>query len=274
MKVGVVAPGSRIEPATAEAVFEIAHTSFAGDAIDLVFHPQCFSSSGHFAGTDAERLEAFLDIANDPAFDVLWFARGGYGSCRILEDLMPRLSESARSKTYLGYSDAGFILAALYANRIGRPVHGPMPSDVKRADGGTAIQRTLSYLLTSDRAALEPSLQTEGGAVAFNMTVLSQLLGTAFEPDLSGQVLMLEEVAEQLYRIDRSLFHITSNPMVRRVAGIRLGRCSDVPPNVPEFGQSEEAIVRHWCAQAGIKFLGTADIGHDIRNKIVPFGSL
>ncbi len=104
------------------------------------------------------------------------------------------------------------------------------------------------------------------------MVVLSQLLGTPLQPDLAGHVLMLEEVTEQMYRIDRFLFHITSNPGIRRVAGIMLGRCSEIPPNEPDFGQTEEQVARHWCGVSGIPYLGRADIGHDIDNKVVPLG--
>jgi len=83
---------------------------------------------------------------------------------------------------------------------------------------------------------------------------------------------MLEEVAEYMYRIDRFLFHITSNPGVRRAAGIMLGRCNGIPSNEPDFGQTEEQIAQHWCAASGIPYLGRADIGHDIHNKVVPLG--
>ena len=109
-------------------------------------------------------------------------------------------------------------------------------------------------------------------AVAFNITVLSQMLGTPFQPDLAGRVLMLEEVSEALYRIDRSLFHITSNPDIRKVAGIRLGRCSLIPENDPDFGMDAQAVARVWCERSGIPFLGPADIGHDAQNRLVPFG--
>jgi muramoyltetrapeptide carboxypeptidase len=119
---------------------------------------------------------------------------------------------------------------------------------------------------------LEPTLGSEGPTAAFNMAILSALIGTPFQPDLSGHVLMLEEVSEYMYRIDRFLFHITSNPEVRRVAGIRLGRCSLIPPNEPEFGHTEEEVARHWCERAGIAWLGRADIGHDAGNKVTPFG--
>jgi muramoyltetrapeptide carboxypeptidase len=104
------------------------------------------------------------------------------------------------------------------------------------------------------------------------MMTFSQLIGTSLQPDLTDHVLMLEEVSEYMYRIDRSLFHITSHAAVRRVAGIRLGRCSAIPDNDPEFGQTEIDVVRYWCEVSGIRYLGRADIGHDAGNKIVPFG--
>jgi muramoyltetrapeptide carboxypeptidase len=108
---------------------------------------------------------------------------------------------------------------------------------------------------------------------AFNMTVLSQLLGTPLQSELDGHVLMLEEVGEAMYRIDRSLFHITSNADIRRVSGVMLGRCSAITPNEPDFGMNEEEIARYWCQRSGIPWMGRADIGHDTSNKIVPFGT-
>jgi muramoyltetrapeptide carboxypeptidase len=243
-------------------------------AVDLVFHPQCFRSAGHFAGTDAERAAAFVEVANDPSFDALWFGRGGYGSCRIAEEALSQLSQAARGKIYLGYSDAGVLLAGLYAKGFPAIVHGPMPADIARSGGEAAVARALSYLSNDAADAVEPSVASSGKVVAFNMMTFSQLIGTPLQPDLTGHVLMLEEVSEYMYRIDRSLFHITSNPAVRRVAGIRLGRCSAIPDNDPDFGQGEVDVVRHWCAKAGIPYLGRADIGHDADNKVVPFGGL
>ena len=108
---------------------------------------------------------------------------------------------------------------------------------------------------------------------AFNISVLSQILGTPLQPDLDEHVLMLEEVGEAMYRIDRSLFHITSNAEIRRVSGVMLGRCGGVTPNDPDFGMNEEEIARYWCQRArDSPWLGRADIGHDTDNKIVPFG--
>jgi muramoyltetrapeptide carboxypeptidase len=273
LRIAVVAPGSRIDAGVAERVTELAAALYPG-RIALSFHPQCFLSSGHFAGDDDARLAAFVEAANDSRIDVVWFARGGYGAVRLLPRVLDKMNESARRKTWLGYSDGGTLLGALYGRGIGRAVHGPMPCDIIRSGGETAVARALKFLSDGPADTLEPAVSPAVPAAAFNITILSHLIGTPWQPDLTGHVLMLEEVAEAMYRIDRDLAHITANPGIRAVAGIRLGRCSAIPPNDPDFAQNEEQVVRHWCAVSGIPYLGRADIGHDTANKLVPFGRL
>src|SRR5580698_5924116 len=111
-KIGVVAPASRMSPDVATRVTALAERLYPDRTPEIVFHPQCFASHGHFAGDDKTRAAAFLNIANDESFDALWFARGGYGSCRVAESIMPLLTAASRRKAYVGYSDAGMLLAA------------------------------------------------------------------------------------------------------------------------------------------------------------------
>ena len=158
VRIGVVAPASRLEPAIAEAVLHLAETLYPARPPELYFSPQCFLSSGHFAGDDETRAHAFLEIANDERFDALWFARGGYGSSRLAEDLLPQLTEPARRKTYLGYSDAGFLLAGMYKAGFARLAHGPMPADIKRPGGEAAIKRALSFMVDGAADTLEATV--------------------------------------------------------------------------------------------------------------------
>jgi muramoyltetrapeptide carboxypeptidase len=261
-----------MSPEVAERVSALASSLYPDRAPEIVFHPQCLASHGHFAGDDETRAQAFLDIANDESFDAVWFARGGYGSCRMVEAAMCRLMESSRRKAYLGYSDASVVLAALYRAGFETVAHGPMAQDVLREGGDAAVERALAWMVDRSPEALEPTVGRGKKTAAFNMAVLSQILGTPLQPDLDGHVLMLEEVQEPMYRIDRSLFHITSNAAIRRVSGVMLGRCRSITPNEPDFGMNEEEIARYWCRRSGIPWLGRADIGHDSDNKIVPFG--
>jgi muramoyltetrapeptide carboxypeptidase len=272
VKIGIVAPGSRLSPDIAESVLDLARSLEPARRPELSFSPQCFLSQGHFAGDDQARARAFIDVANDPGIDALWFARGGYGSCRFAEKILPQLNDAARLKIYLGYSDTGFLLAGLYKSGFEHVAHGPMPADITREGGAAAVARALAFLVDGAAETLEASVSPAQPTAAFNLTVLSHLIGTPLEPNLAGHVLMLEEVSEAMYRIDRAFFHITRSAALRRVAGIRLGRCSAIPPNEPDFAESEEDVARDWCARAGIPYLGRADIGHDVANKIVPFG--
>ncbi|MBB5685631.1 LD-carboxypeptidase [Sphingobium boeckii] len=268
MRIGIVAPSCPIDDDVADGVTARAAALYGADAPALIFHPQCWLVDGHFAGNDATRLSALVEMANDPAIDAIWFARGGYGAGRIAADALPLLNDAARAKTWIGYSDAGVVLAALYAKGIGTVAHGPMPADIRREDGGAAVDRALRWLVERAPDTAEP----HAPAAAFNLTILSHIIGTPLQPDLAGHVLMLEDVAEYHYRIDRALGHVTSNPGIRQVAGIRMGRFSDIPENDRPFGMEVETMVRHWCRVSGIPFLGTADIGHDAANMIVPFG--
>jgi muramoyltetrapeptide carboxypeptidase len=264
MRIAVVAPSCPLKRESAEAVEAVAA---ARADCEVLIHPQCFSSDGHFAGPDSERLAALREVMNDRSVDVVWFARGGYGSNRIAAAVLADLPVAARDKLYLGYSDAGFLLAALHKSGC-RVAHGPMPQDIARQGGEAAVTRALDWIVSRVAAAVEPDLR--GPTMAFNLTVLSCLLGTAIEPDFAGRELLIEELDEHHYRIDRLMFHVTGSETVRRASGIRLGR-AQVPENDRPFGSDEESIVRDWCGRSGIAYRGRADIGHDAANKVVPF---
>lgn len=265
-RIAICAPATPITREQAAAVTALAEAEFP--ELELAFHEQCFVQEGHFSGTDAVRLAAFLNCANDSASDAVWFAKGGYGSNRLLPDAIEQLIPVAHDKTYLGYSDGGFILGALYREGIGRQLHAPMVVDIRRDGGEAAVRRTLAWL-AGDESGMEPHCDGQRTA-AFNLTTLAMLAGTRFMPDLTDHVLMVEEVSEHLYEIDRLFFHITA--LLPRLAGLRLGQITDVPRNDRSFGTDAEGIARDWCARTGIPYLGRAEIGHTAANRIVPFG--
>ena len=267
LRVAICAPAGPFTREDADRVAALAE-NFPG--IELHFHEQCFAEAGHFAGPDAQRLAAFVECANDPSFDAVWFARGGYGSNRFAHEAMAQLGPAAEGKQYLGYSDCGYLLAALYRARIGQSVHAPMPADIRREGGEAAVVRTLAWL-SGDTSGLESGSDPAHPVAAFNLTTLAMACGTPLMPGLAGHVVVVEEVSEHLYAIDRLFFHLTAH--LGGIAGLRLGRIGDVPENDRPFGASAEEIARHWCKHHAIPFLGRADIGHDSANKIVPFGN-
>lgn len=265
-RIAICAPATPIKRKLATRVATLAAADYPG--LELSFHEQCFASEGHFAGSDAVRLAALLECANDPGFDAVWFAKGGYGSNRIARDALGGMNEHAAHKSYLGYSDCGTLLGALYRAGIGQAVHAPMPVDLRREGGDAAVRRALDWL-AGDPSGQEESIGGEP-AVAFNLMTLAMLVGTEFMPPLAGHVVMIEEVAEHLYAIDRMMFHVTQH--LHGIAGIRLGEVSKVPENDRAFGADAVAIVQDWCHRSGIPYLGRARIGHSAENRIVPFG--
>lgn len=270
-RIGICAPSTPITRDDAARVIALAGKSHP--QASLVFHDQCFASADHFAGSDDDRRAAFVELANDPAIDAIWFVRGGYGACRIAEEAVERLAPAASAKRYLGYSDAGTMLAALYRAGIGTLAHGPMPVDIRREGGEAAVRRALDWLTRGEACAYELSLEPGQRYAAFNLMTLTMLLGTRIAPDLADHVLMIEEVGEYDYAFDRAFFHLADSLKGRGLAGLRLGRISNVTANDRPFGATSEEIARYWCDHADIPYLGRADIGHDVANKIVPFGA-
>jgi len=270
VRIGILAPSTPIIADDVDAVTALARLTHP--QVELIVADQCFATHGHFAGSDAARLSAFVEMANRPDIDAIWFARGGYGACRIAEAAVAAMQPVARGKAFLGYSDQGYILAALYRDGFDHVAHGPMLADIRREGGHAAVTRALEWFVSRDPALVDASVQPGERVAAFNLMTLSMLLGTPVEPDLSGHVLLVEEVSEHLYAFDRAMFHVTANLARHGLAGLRLGRVSAVPENDRAFGMEAEGIARHWCNLTGIAYLGCADIGHDADNKIVPFG--
>ncbi len=265
--IAICAPATPITREQADALDVLVAAEFPMH--NVTFHDQCFELDGHFAGPDLRRLEALLECANDPAYDAVWFAKGGYGSNRIAEAAVAQMNTAARAKTYVGFSDAGYLLAALYRHGIGQSVHGSMPVSARSEGGREAVRRVLRWF-AGDNSGLEPSVDGKTPVAAFNLITLSMIAGTPMMPDLSGHVVMVEEVSEHLYSIDRLFFNLAGS--LPRVAGLRLGSVTNVPENYREFTQSPEEIAKFWCARAGIPYLGRAEIGHTSANRVVPFG--
>lgn len=270
MRIAICAPSTPFTREDAARVSALAATTHP--TAKLVFLDQCFAEAGHFAGPDDMRCSAFVEVANDPNFDAVWFVRGGYGACRIAQDAVAALTSAAVDKIYMGYSDAGNLLGALYGAEIGRVCHGPMPADIRRDGGEAAVLRALDWMLHDTPQSLEPQVQSGTKYAAFNLMTLAMMVGTPLMPDLKDHVLMVEEVSEYLYGYDRAFFHVMSHLQTARLAGLRLGRVSDVPENDRPFGEDAEEIAQRWCTKIGVDYLGRADIGHDADNRVVPFG--
>jgi muramoyltetrapeptide carboxypeptidase len=269
MRVRVVAPSSPFNEADLQRGLALLSSRY-----EVSHNPSLFERHGFLAGTDARRLSELQGALNDPTLSGIIAARGGYGATRLLDalDLEPLRS---RPKLLIGFSDITALHAAWSRQGIGS-IHGPMVAAVGR---GTEAQlaRVIEALegrhvreLTGLRV-LVPG-RGQGPLLGGNLAVLCSLLGTPFMPDLDGAVLLLEDVGERPYRIDRMLTSLRQSGALARLAGILLGAFTNAEPGSDRMTVDDVLLDR--LGDLGVPVLSGAPIGHIDDNEPVPLGAL
>ena len=207
-----------------------------------VLMPNAGNAHGYLAGTDEERLADLNAALTDPAIDAVWCLRGGNGLNRVI-GRVDFAGFLAHPKPVIGYSDITVLLLALESQTGVVTFHGPM---ARFAMPGFS-RRHFELVLTRDEApgrlGLVPAELDElvpargrivsvlpgratGRLVGGNLTLLQALIGTRYFPDLRGAILFLEDIGEDLYRIDRILGHLRLAGALDALAGVAIGHFS------------------------------------------------
>lgn len=279
-RIKVVAPARWIEPGLA------ARFSALGErhGFSVEISGQCFERHGQLAGPDDRRTAILAEALTDPEADIVWCARGGYGAGRLLGGLRA-LGQGGglggAGGILVGYSDITTLLLGLRVPGL-TLVHGPMPIDLD----GPGREDNLSRLLTDlaagrlpappapDRMALRvvrPGV-ARGPLVAANLSLLTRLLGTPYCPDLDGAILVVEDVDEYLYAIDRMFLHLDHAGVLDRIAGLVVGEFSGTRDEEIPFGDDLEAIVDRFCARLDKPVVTGYPMGHGRLNYAMPEG--
>ena len=268
--VGIAAPGGPIDAerlAAGRAVWEA-----AGHRV--VHRDDVTARDGYLAGDDARRAEELSALVADPEVEAIVCARGGYGCSRLLDRLDPDAFRVAR-KPLVGYSDVTSLL--LWQRRRAGLVgfHGPMleRGDDVDAEAFAALHGALAGEAPRawrGRGALPGS--GTGRLVGGNLVLVAASLGTPWEVDTRGAILLLEEVGEQPYRIDRLLQQLRAAGKLSRLAGIGLGALEGcVDARYPETSALE--VVAGITAPLGIPLVADLPFGHVKRNFAWPVGA-
>lgn len=222
-----------------------------------VLFPSCYASWGYFSGSDSLRASDINQAFRDSSIDGIFCLRGGYGAARLLP-LLDYNAIRSHPKVFIGYSDVTALHLVLQQRCHLVTFHGPMAAALPAASAftKTSLLRNLLYpkaygpLTNPDNTPLtvfnppvdmsgpvsgtsaSPSrLSAEGILTGGNLTTLCSLLGTPYEPDTRGKILFLEEIGEQLYRVDRMLTSLVQAGKIDSCAGILLGRFTDCGPD-------------------------------------------
>ncbi|MBD89731.1 MAG: LD-carboxypeptidase [Deltaproteobacteria bacterium] len=231
-------------------------------------------TDGFFAGSDDERSRCLREAIDGGHAD-LWMSRGGYGCIRTLEagqDQAGALTGRRRS-TLWGFSDGTALLAAW--DRRGWPAwHAPPVSQLPRLDGLSRASLELAW--KTGQAAPIPNLTTEvpgrarGPIAGGNLAVLTSLIGTPWAADLRDRIVLLEDVGEAPYAIDRMLTQLILSGALQGALGFIIGQFT---------GLSERStadafrVVRERLEPLGLPMVTGAPVGHDAQNVPLPFGA-
>ena len=273
LSIAVVAPGGSVDPE--KLAPGLAWLRSLGANAILGMH--VYDRHRHFAGT---RHHRFLDLEwalTGPAVDAVWFARGGSGTAQLL-DLIP-WDRVPRDRRVIGFSDATALLVSLARHGI-EGIHGPvltsLATDSESLDDPSRVALQ-SLLFSGVRTPLPgkhlcgPTKTVHGPLIGGNLTVLASLSGTAHAVRAEGAILVLEDVREAPYRLERSLVQLLRSGNLDRVAAVALGEFKDCRSPTSEPSDLRDLFVEH-LRPLDIPVIHQIPVGHGSRNLAFPYG--
>ena len=232
---------------------------------------------GYLAGNDQERLSDLNAALRDDSIDAVWCMRGGYGAMRLL----PEIDYDAlnrRPKAIIGYSDITAFHCAVLARCTLTSIHGPTARgkltsfaerSLRAAAAGTDPCGVAEYART-----LVPG-RARGTLIGGNLALLCALHGTPYQPDYDGAILVLEDVNEASYRIERMLLQLRLSGSLQRCAGIVFGSFTNTGESEKDVGgsRSVSAVIEEAARAAGVPCITGAPVGHIDDQWSLPIGT-
>jgi muramoyltetrapeptide carboxypeptidase len=262
--VAVVAPSGPFE----EAAFQ-AGLARVADRYQVRLGRHLRQASRYLAGPDADRLADLQAAWDEPSVRAVFAARGGYGLGRLL----PRMRWTP-TRTLVGFSDLTAGHLAIQAAGF-RSLHAPVLTQLGRQPP-EVVERLFDALEGRPLAPLEATHQVtpgvaEGPLLGGNLMVLSSLVGTGALPSFSGAILLLEDVGERPYRLDRLWTQCLQAGVFEGVRGVALGGFTECDEKGAAYTAAE--VVEELAASLGVPCAAGFQVGHTLVNLPVPLGA-
>jgi muramoyltetrapeptide carboxypeptidase len=250
--------------------------------------PNTAQRYGYFAGTDEQRLADLNDALRDPDVGAIWCIRGGYGVTRIL-DQVDFDALARRPRPLIGYSDITAVLNAALHHAGVVTFHAPMARVSMPPFSRWHFERVLAspepagrlgrlpappdVLVPRDNriTALRPGV-AEGPLMGGNLSLIQCLVGTPHLPELDGAILFLEDVGEDLYRVDRMLAHLRMVGVLGRLAGIAVGRFTELNRGMSDGALGFDEVLATYFLPLGIPVAYGFPVGHIDDQWTLPIG--
>ena len=232
---------------------------------------------GYLAGDDRARLDDINIALQDSAIDALWCLRGGYGMIRILDGIDYQALES-NPKPIIGYSDVTALHAAVQRKCWLISYHGPTAreqmSDFSRDSLERAVIRQVDPCGAAAKARALRGGKAEGRLAGGNLATLVSLCGTPYAPDLTDCILILEDINEPVYRIDRMLQQLKLSGMLRGCKAIVFGECVKCPDDAGGGARSLDSVLGEVVSALNIPCVTGVPVGHIAEQWTIPLGAM
>ena len=267
--IGIIAPGSPLD----KSKFFNGISTLDQMGFRPIFSEELFSANGYLAGPDILRANLLSAAFLDKEIKAVWCGRGGYGSLRILKYIDFKLIQ-AHPKIFIGSSDISVLLNTLYFKSGLVTFHGPMIESLGNADKLTLKSIRDIFFLTDHMLTVNPGKsivihpgRATGIVSGGNLATICHLVGTPFQPNYSGHILLLEDIGEAPYRIDRMLTQMKMAQCFDGISGLILG-------SFEKSGEIDHIynIFYDIFRDIDIPILAGFDIGHGYPNITIPFG--
>ncbi len=246
----------------------------------LGFHTKIASSAykrfGYFSGSDAERAADVNALFADSSVNAILCLDGGYGSARILDKLDYTMI-AEHPKPLIGFSDITALHAAFYEKSRLASVHGPLGITLATAPFSAYSWQSLLKLLQTGTLDSPLSLTpvsygtAEGKLIGGNLSVIASLVGTPYALQGKDAILVLEDINEPSYKIDRMLNQLWQSGLLKDVNGIAFGAFTGSSHDNGDF--TTEEVLKYYAALAGKPAASGLAIGHITDNTSLPLGT-
>ena len=275
-RVALAAPARKVSPAEMAPAID----ALRSWGLDVVVPNGLYEADNQFAGSDSHRAALLQHLLDDPGVKAVICCRGGYGTARIVDRLdFSRFAE--RPKWIVGYSDVTVLHSHIH-NTLGIPtLHATMPVNFPADGHPTPATESLRRALFGEPLDIgwDSPLPTANGSlsatiVGGNLSILYSLLGSRSQIDTRGKILLIEDLDEYLYHIDRMMQALRRAGMLDGLAALLVGGLTDMHDNTIPFGRTAEQIVMEAVAGKDYPVCFGAPFGHlGDNNLALPLGT-
>ena len=272
-RVALVAPAGPLRDASD---LERAVSNVRSFGWEPVVGDNALSRAGYFAGDDMARVTDLNRALGDDAIDAVWCLRGGYGAMRIL-DAVDYDAAVRNPKPLIGYSDITALHCALAARAEVVTYHGPTAravlSEFSRESLACALIHGGDSCGVANDARVLRDGEAQGVLAGGNLALLSALAGTPYAPRLANTILVLEDIDEAVYRVDRMMRQLLMAGLLDGVRAIVFGACTNCPEAADDGARRLDDVIIEIADAIGVPTLAGVPVGHIDDQWTLPLGA-